>query len=180
MKYMKKLVSTMVIILLFIQCNSDKNNIITKNNIGTINKNTSIEELDNLFKNDSVLKIPNDSDFIREYKVFKVGGKHLLTIKPEYRNDSLKSISSIKIYSEIYKTEKEISTASTFKDVLDNYSISKIEPSFSSAIVFIDEINATIALDKKDLRIDEFDMNKISKDQIPDMAKIQYITLWFD
>ena len=180
MKYMKKLVNAIVIVLLFIQCTSDKNNIVAKNSIGTINKNTSIEELDNLFKNDSVVKIPNDSDFIREYKVFNIGGKHLLTIKPEYRNDSLKSISSVKIYSDTYKTEKEVSTASTYKDVLDNYSVSKVEPSFSSAIVFIDEINATIAIDKKDLRIDEFDMQKISKDQIPDMAKIQYITLWFD
>jgi hypothetical protein len=30
------------------------------------------------------------------------------------------------------------------------------------------------------LRIDEFDMRKISQDQIPDNSKIKYITIWFD
>jgi hypothetical protein len=44
----------------------------------------------------------------------------------------------------------------------------------------VDELNATFALDKKDLKLGEFDMSKIRKDQIPDMAKIKYITLWFD
>ncbi len=55
-----------------------------------------------------------------------------------------------------------------------------MEPFISSVIVSVDEINAGIALDKKDLKIAEFDMRKISKDQIPDMANIKYITLWFD
>jgi hypothetical protein len=55
-----------------------------------------------------------------------------------------------------------------------------VVPTLSSAILFIDEINFTMALDKKDLGIDEFDMRKISKDQIPDNAKIKYITVWFD
>ena len=86
----------------------------------------------------------------------------------------------MKIFSDQYETEKGVSTASTYKDIVENYSISKVEPTFNSAVVFIDEINATIAIDKKDLKLDEFDMRKISKDQIPDMAKIQYITLWFD
>ena len=73
-----------------------------------------------------------------------------------------------------------MNTDSTFKDVIGNYSISKVEPFISSVIVSVDELNAGIALDKKDLKINEFDMRKISKDQIPDMAKIKYITLWFD
>jgi hypothetical protein len=77
-------------------------------------------------------------------------------------------------------TERGITTAAVYSEILDSYSINKIEPTFSTVILFIDEINATIALDKKDLRIDEFDMRKISQDQIPDNAKIKYITIWFD
>ena len=66
------------------------------------------------------------------------------------------------------------------KDVVDNYSINKIENAFSSAVLFVDELNLTIALDKKDLKLDEFDMRAIRMEQIPDQAKIKYITLWLE
>ena len=81
---------------------------------------------------------------------------------PWLDNDSIKGLELVKIYSSQYNTEKGISTSSTLKDVADNYSIDKIEPSFSAAILFIDEINATISLNKEDLKLDEFNMNDIS------------------
>lgn len=177
---MKKIIGFIVIGLLFVQCGRDTNLKIAKNQLGTIGVNTSIEDLDNLFKNDSVVKLPENSDVVREYDVYDKEGNKLLVIRTKFIRDSIAGIEFIKIYSDKYKTENDISTASTFKDLVDNFSINKIEPSFNSAIVFIDELNATFALDKKDLNIGEFDMGKISQGQIPDMAKIQYITLWFE
>lgn len=177
---MKKIITLFLISLIFIQCTNEKDNIIAKNQLGKINFNTKISELDKVFKKDSIVKLPEESDVYRKYEIYNEEGDHLLTIKPKFRGDSLITIENIKIFSDKFKTERGLSTASTYKDILDNYSISKIEPSFTSAIVFIDEINATIALNKKDLKIAEFDMRKISKDQIPDMAKIKYITLWFE
>ncbi len=177
---MKKIIGIIVIGLLFIQCGKDTNLKIAKNQLGTINVDSSIEDLDNLFKNDSVVKLPENSDVVREYDVYDKEGNKLLVIRTKFRRDTIAGIEFIKIYSDKYQTENDISTASTFKDLMDNFSINKIEPSFNSAIVFIDELNATFALDKKDLKIGEFDMGKISQDQIPDMAKILYITLWFE
>lgn len=177
---MKKLIGLIVLGLLLIQCSEDPNTRIAKNQLGTINGKTSIEELDNLFKNDSVVKFPEESDIFRDYRVYNKEGNHLITVKLDIDNDSVKGIELIKIFNEIYVTEKGISTTSTFKDLLDNYSISKIEPTINSVIVFIDEINATMVLDKKDLKMTEFDMSKISQDQIPDMAPIKYINLWFE
>lgn len=177
---MKKIITLLLIRLIFIQCNSKKDSIIAKNQLGKINLNTKISELDKLFKKDSIVKLPEESDVYRKYEIYNKEGTLLLIIKPKFRGDSLITIENIKIFSDKYNTEKGLSTASTYKDILDNYSISKIEPSFTSAIVFIDEINATVALDKKDLKLAEFDMNKIREDQIPDMAKIKYITLWFE
>ena len=99
---------------------------------------------------------------------------------PKFQNDSIKGLELVKIYSGAYATESGISTSSTFKDIVDNYSINKIEPSFSAAILFIDELNATISLDKQDLNLDEFDMRKINQGQIPDEARIKNISLWFE
>ena len=177
---MKKVIVIIVLSLIFIQCGNLDDDIIAKNQVCILNNKTQIEELEAIFKKDSMVKLPEDSDIIREYKIYEDGGKHILTIKPSFESDTSKTIESIQVFSDKYMTERGITTASVFSEVLDTYSISKIEPTFSTATLFIDEINATIALDKEDLRIDEFDMRKISQDQIPDNARIKYITIWFD
>ena len=177
---MKKIIAILVLSLILIQCNSDKKYVIAKNNLGGIHKSTTVAELDKMFENDSVVKLPQNLDVFNKYKVYNKTGQRLLTISLNITRDSIKGVGNIKIFSNQYKTEKGLTTDSTYKDVIDNYSISKVEPFIASVMVSIDEINARIALDKKDLKINEFDMRKISKDQIPDMAKIKYITLWFD
>ena len=177
---MKKLIAVLVLGILFIQCGQDNSKLIEKSQLGKINKSTSIEELDKMFKNDSIEKLPKGEELTRQYSVFGVDSKPILVFVTKLENDSIKGLELVKIYSDSYLTEKGISTASTFGEVSENYSINKIEPSFSSAILFIDEINATISLNKKDLNLDEFDMRPIRQDQIPDEASINYITLWFE
>ena len=177
---MKKIIALVVLSFIFIQCSKQEDILIAKNQVGKLNNKTQIKDLDILFKNDSIVELPKDMDVFREYKIYETGGDHILTIRPNFEIDSLNLIESVKIISDRFITERGITTASVYSDILDSYSINKIEPTFSTVILFIDEINATIALDKKDLRIDEFDMRKISQDQIPDNAKIKYITIWFD
>jgi len=177
---MRKVIALVVLSFIFIQCSNQEESLIAKNQVGKLNNKTQIEDLEILFKNDSIVKLPKDMDIIREYKIYETGGNTILTIRPNFEIDSLKLIESVQVFSENFMTERGISTASVYSEILDSYSINKIEPTFSTVILFIDEINATIALDKKDLRIDEFDMRKISQDQIPDNAKIKYITIWFD
>ena len=169
----------LVVFFLLVQC-TEESTIIKKKQLGKISNGTTIEELDKMFKNDSVQKLPEGESLVREYKVFDASGNPSLIFVTRVENDSLKALEHVKIYNPAYSTEKGISTASTFEDVRGQYSIDDIEPSFSSAILFIDEINATISLDKKDLNIDEFDMRDIREDQIPDQASILYITLWFE
>ncbi|MDJ0646624.1 MAG: hypothetical protein QNJ57_11635, partial [Flavobacteriaceae bacterium] len=79
-----------------------------------------------------------------------------------------------------YETVKGLNLNSTFKDVIDNYTVNKVESTFSSAVLFVDELNVTIAIDKKDIGVREFGIQKVRIDQIPDQAKIKYFTLWFD
>ena len=58
--------------------------------------------------------------------------------------------------------------------------INKVETSLLSATLYIDELNATISLDKADLGVNQFSTEEIKVEQIPDMAKIKYFTIWFD
>ena len=177
---MKKLIAVLVLTILFVGCGQDNDTLIVKNQLGKINKSTSIEELDKMFKNDSIEKLPKGDELTRQYSVFGLDGKQKLVFVTKLKNDSIKGLELVKIYSDGYLTEKGISTASTFGEVSGNYTINKIEPSFSAAILFVDEINATISLNKSDLNLDEFDMRPIREDQIPDEASINYITLWFE
>ena len=176
---MKRIFTALMMVLLFAQC-AKEDNLIKKHELGDINKDTSLKQLDEMYKNDSIDKFPKMEEPVREYRVFDLDGKPALTFQTKVVNDSIKGLELVKIYSSQYVTEKGLSTASVFKDVVDNYSIDKIENAFSSAVLFVDELNLTIALDKKDLKIDEFDMREIRQEQIPDQAKIKYITLWLE
>ena len=177
---MNKFIGLILLSILFVQCGQDKDTMILKSQLGEITKDTSIEDLDKIFKNDSVEKFPLKSDIKREYRVYGADGKMSLSFLTHVQNDSIKGLELVKIYSDRYLTEKGISTKSSYKDVADNYSIDKIETSFSAAILFVDELNATVLLNKSDLNLDEFDMREIRADQIPDEARINYISLWFD
>ncbi|MDN3644564.1 hypothetical protein QWY87_17750 [Lutimonas halocynthiae] len=177
---MNKFIGLLLLSIIFVQCGQDKDTMILKNQLGKITKSTSLEELDKIFKNDSIEKFPKDTDLIREYRVYGQDGKTSLVFLTHFENDSIKGLELVKIYSDLYVTEKGVSTKSTYKDVADNYSIEKIETSFSAAILFVDELNATVLLNKSDLNLDEFDMRAIRADQIPDEANINYISLWFE
>jgi hypothetical protein len=176
---MLRTVLGLVAIFLLVQC-AEENTVIKKKQLGEITNSTSIAELEKIFKNDSVQKLPEGEALVREFKVFDPSGSPSLVFVTRVENDSLKAIEHVKIYSPSFSTEKGVSTASNFEEIRGQYSINEIEPSFSSAILFIDELNATISLNKKDLNIDEFDMRDIREDQIPDNASVLYITLWFE
>lgn len=170
-----KIILLLLLAFVLVQCKKGEDTLMAKNQVGPIDKYTAFLEVENMFKKDSVVKSPEEDAI--SLQIFKNGDKALIINK---NIDSIKTIESVQVFSDLYTTERGLSTASTFKDINNNYTIKKVEPTFTSAVVFVDELNMTIALDKKDLNIDEFDMRKISKDQIPDMAKIKSITIWFD
>jgi hypothetical protein len=58
--------------------------------------------------------------------------------------------------------------------------VNNVETTLTSATLFIDELNATIAIDKKELGLNSFSRDEITLDQIPDMARIKYFTIWFN
>ena len=72
---MKKLIAVLVMTILLVSCGQENDMLIMKSQLGKINKNTSIAELDKMFKNDSVEKFTAETELIREYRIFDKGGK---------------------------------------------------------------------------------------------------------
>ena len=190
MPFLKKVTIIFFVSLFFIQCSRENKFLVEKGKVGYLNKETSVQDLASIFVKDSIVSSLATNSDERENNLFSVNndeftvyskkGKKLLEIVPAELNDSLSKIKSIQIFDSHFKTEKGISLLSTFKDINENYMVNKVETTLTSATLFIDELNATIAIDKEELGINRFSREQISINQIPDIAKIKYFTIWFN
>ncbi|GGH01906.1 hypothetical protein GCM10011416_20850 [Polaribacter pacificus] len=171
----------------FIQCGDGGKFSIAKGKVGQLNTKTKILELENIFKNDSIVKNLSEGslgdDYFQdddEYLIYEKGGKHLLTIIPKEQLDSTSTIKSVQIFDKRYKTKTDLSLTSTFEEINLSNNISKVETTLSSATLFIDELNVTISLDKEELGLKSFTTQKVTLEQIPGLAKIKTFIVWFN
>jgi len=189
MSFLKKTTYLFLVSSLLIQCVNNNQFLIEKEKVGELTKKTSIEDLSTIFTKDSIVallyadkqidkklfSVEND-----EYLIYSKTGNKLLEIVPANLNDPSSGIKSIQIFDNSYKTSKGISLQSTFKDINEIYKINKVETTLTSATLFIDELNATISIDKKEIGLNSFSREEVSINQIPDLAKIKYFTIWFN
>ena len=190
MKKTRAIVSLILIAFLLTKCTSENAFLIKKNKVGFISNTDIVSNLESIFKNDSIVKNlsegdlgDRDSRFIQdndEYLIYSKEGKHLMTLVPKKQHDSTSTFKYVQIMDAQYKTEKGLSLNTFFKDINVNYIINKVETTLSSATLYIDELNATITLDKRDIGVNEFSTKEVKIEQIPDMVKIRYFTIWFD
>ncbi len=190
MSFFKKIIPVIIIAIMVSQCSKRNEFVIKKGAVGNLDKETVMLDLLEIFENDSLVSgverndlEQNSTSFVStsgEYIVFSKTGKKMLEIVPANLNDSLSKIKSIQIFDPSYKTEKGVSLASNFSDINKNYMVNKVETTLTSATLFIDELNATISIDKKELGLNQFSREQIRIDQIPDLAKIKYFTIWFN
>ncbi len=190
MSILKRIIFIVLVSFLFVQCAKENQYLIEKGKVGYLTKKTTILELNVIFKQDSIVSkltlndINNEAKLFSldddEYDIYSLKGDKLLEISPTNQNDSLSKIKSIQIFDKNYKTAKGISLRSTFKDINEHYLVNKVETTLTSVTLFIDELNATISIDKKDLGISSFSREEVTIDQIPDIAKIKYFTIWFN
>jgi len=179
----------LLLFMVFIQCSNSKFKI-SKKQVGKINATTTVADLKSIFVKDSLVIQLKESDlgseknyFTQEddvYFIFEKGGKQLLKIVPKNSDDQKSTLQFVQVLDSRYKTDKDISLTSSFKEVHANYRISNIETSFTSVMLYIDELKATIVLDKEEVGIKKLSNTKVTVDQIPDTAKIKYLTIWFD
>ena len=102
-----------------------------------------------------------------------------MILTPKEALDSTAFIDNIRIMDSRYKTNKNISNISTFKDIQAAYKINRIDNLISSININVKEINAYFTIDKKELPANlRFDMKMtIEASQIPDDAKIKYFMI---
>ncbi|MDO3694553.1 hypothetical protein QVZ41_06805 [Wenyingzhuangia sp. chi5] len=185
---MKRVFALLVVIVMAVSCQS-KDTTIALHKVGPITNTTSVKELPNLFKNDSIVSrlsegdLGNMNDYIGDndtYLVYQKGGKLLLSISPINPLDSVSKIKSVTVFSDEFKTKQSVGLGSTFNDLNVNHTIEKLEASFKLITVFVKDINATFTIDKEDVGIKVFTLGNIDKNQIPESSKFTSFTVWFD
>ncbi|MDN3493962.1 hypothetical protein [Winogradskyella bathintestinalis] len=176
---------TLFCVLLIISCSNDNSKhpfTVANQQIGLLTDSTQVKELDAIFKNDSVVRYLSGDEFIgsvNTIEIFEKGGKKLLNLSPKKALDSTSVIKSVNIIDSRFKTEKNISILSTFKDIKAAYKISSVSNLINVIVISVDEINASFTIDKKELPASmRFDMDMaIDPIQIPEKAKIKYFMI---
>lgn len=176
----KSFIYIAIVSFLLTSCGKDQDPfLIQKHNIGNLTDSTQVKDLKSVFEKDSVANYIGKDEFTRNIdniEIYDLDGVALLSISPQKRADSTSVINNVRILDSRYKTEKGISTMSTFKDIQDAYEISKIDNLINSIVVSVKEIDASFTIDKKELPSNlRFDRSiSIEPSQIPDNAKVKY------
>ncbi|MGY5352901.1 hypothetical protein ACXGQW_10150 [Wenyingzhuangia sp. IMCC45533] len=185
---MKKIITVGLLLALLVSCNK-RDYTIALNKVGAITKKTTIEDLNTLFEQDSIVSRYSEGDFGNKnayildndtHLIYQKGGRLALAISPVNPLDSISKIKSVTVFSDEYKTESGFNLSSTFNDLNVNHNIERLEASFHLVTVFVKDINATLTMDKQDLGIKAFKLGTVDKAQIPDDSKFTSFTVWLE
>lgn len=180
---MKNSILIILIATCLISCGKDSSPyLIDANRVGPLTRESQISQLDSIFENDSIARKTSSTGSLassNEIEIFDRDGTPLLILEPVQQFDSTSTIGYIQILDPRFETVKGLSTESTFGDVVKNYAISRIENTLNSAVIFIDELNLYLTIDKKELPSNlRYDTDtRIHESQIPDNAKIKYLMI---
>lgn len=180
---MKKYILLLLLIITLISCGNDSSPYLIDNNrVGPLTREIRINQLDSVFQNDSIVRNTSGTKFLNatsDIEIYDKDGSPLLILEPVQQFDSTSTVGYIQVLDPRFETAKGLSTKSTFGDVVEKYTISRIENTLNSAVVFLDELNLYITIDKKDLPSSlRYDTDtRITASQIPDNAKIKYFMI---
>ena len=179
----KKLGFAALIAAVAISCgNNEDPYLIEASRVGPLTKEVRINQLDSIFPNDSIVRHTSGNRMVsatNDIEIYDRDGSPLLILEPVQQFDSTSTVGYIQVLDPRFETAKGLNTESTFGDVVKNYSISRIENTLNSAVVFIDELNIYLTIDKKELPASlRFDTDtRITASQIPDDAKIKHFMI---
>ena len=180
---LKKIIFIVFVSFLFIECKEEKNPfLISNDSVGLLTRGMTIKKIDSVFVRDSIVKLYTQNNELPtqgEVEIFEKNGTKLLSISPITNNDPDALISNFQFFDPRYKTDKGLNLSSTFKDIKTNYNISNIETTISTVVLFLEDSDLFINIDKKELPENlRYNPNlEIDITNIPDDAKIKYFML---
>ncbi len=189
MKYLLNVIPVLFLSILLTSCNNNSEFLIEKNRVGPLTNETEIQDLAAIFSSDSLVAHLSEGaigyggammESEDEYLVYSKDGEHLITVVAENPLDSTSLIDRVEIISEAYQTNSNVGIGSTFDQVNLNVQIDRVEKGLTSAILYVDELNATLVIDQKELGMNSLRPGKMLLERIPGDSKFRSFTVWFD
>lgn len=170
--------------LLFVQCGKESDNpfLIKKGAIGKLTDQVKMKQLDSIFITDSIVKIsssPNALETQGEVEIYEEGGQKLLLLSPHNETDPNSNITDVMIFDSRYKTEKGLSTLSTYKDFRDNHTVSDVQRIINGVMVFFSDTDIYLTIESKYLtgEVRNDPDAKLEAQHIIDSAPIKYFRI---
>ncbi|MGB0836772.1 MAG: hypothetical protein ACPGRE_01635 [Flavobacteriaceae bacterium] len=189
MRMISRVLGVLFIGLGLMSCSNNSEYLIKKGQVGPVNELTEVQDLEDIFSSDSLVSRLSEGELgLRgsmvqgedQYLVYSLEGEHLMTLVADQPLDSTSLIKRVEVYSPKYMTSDGVGIGSKFEDVNLNLTINRVEKSFTSATLFIDELNATMVIDQKELGIKSLRPGELSLEQIPEAAKFKAFTVWLN
>ena len=166
-------------IILVLSCQSGNDEyLITSNAVGLITQETQVNQVSDLYPQDSVHQLNLDNklaDINKKYVLYSKEGDKMLVLEPDGKADTSK-VAQVEIISPKFKTKKGLHINSTYQQIYDNYEISSIQKTLVNVIINLKKEGIYLAIDNdqlpEDLKYD--DEAVIKSTQIPDDAPIKY------
>ncbi len=161
-------------------------NTITADSIGVITASTTIAEVLHTLPLTQIVKKTGTGEFADDtyddYEILTRNNQHLFTLTPKSSGDVRQKIERVVIKSPFFTTAKGISCQSTYQDISNAYTITKIVPDIDHIILVVDEINAHFSIAKSALRQGWWDntCKTVNRNKIPADAEIDSFILWWN
>ena len=144
--------------LVLASCGKNPNFLIQKNQVGILTTTTKVAELEALFAEDSLVRRVGEGDYVQAgndtYILYDTQGNPLLSMIPKQQFDPQETIETIQIIDSRYTTAEGLTAASTFGELKDAHTISSIQNTLKSVLIFIDALDIYVTIDKKQLPLD--------------------------
>ncbi|PIE73734.1 MAG: hypothetical protein CSA20_01635 [Deltaproteobacteria bacterium] len=161
-------------------------NTLSKQHIGIFTASTTIEDILTTLPATQVHRTIGHGEFADDtyddYEIYTRNNEHLLTLTPRERSQKDQKIHRVLITSPFFTTSKGIHAGSTYKEIREAYTITRIEPTRDHIVLIVDELHAHISIPKTSLHKDWWNpaTQSVNPASIPDNARLDHFIVWWN
>jgi len=157
---------------------------ISENRVGIFSKGMTINDVYNTIPKEQVKKIVGYGEFAidtyDDYEIYDSNGEKILVLTPKQNGNTNSKINRISILDSRFNTTEKIGLNSIYRDFKQYYTTDKISPDMEHIVLDVDHINAWFSIKKTELIEGWWNGSGIDKTKIPDDAKFDGITIWWE
>ncbi len=157
---------------------------ISENRVGIFSKGMTILDIYNTIPKEQIKKKVGYGEFADDtyddYEIYDSNGKKILIITSKQSGNTNSKINRVSILDNRFKTTEKIGLNSTYGDLTKYYSTNKISPDMEHIVLDVNHINAWFSIKKTELQEGWWNGSGIDKTKIPNKAKFDGITIWWE